>query len=320
MQPLPPARTHPRQTRTAHRMPHRCSAPLGPGGSPADSATIHRGAPQQPSSPARWQPDLKVALCHTCCSHELSYLHRPSPVPDAFLACMLPCVICKNGEQSLFGSGSTFGKRLHSSTSSAWRAGLLTSACSPARWHSTMLASVKHATSLHPCASPFTSSSTRPATGSHEHFHLICLLTFKEPWRFRGIGTCINRSPRRWSRSARRPCMLLQACTAGSAAGCQPSGRGSASRAEGACLIRTASTKRHRSLQSVNCHAMMNRGADLGSRGQAGGCACCNHCTADWQSSAGAAPAALTWHAWSKRSQRTWQAALAYCCPLGSLQ
>ena len=63
-----------------------------------------------------------------------------------------------------------------------------------------------------------------------------------------------------------------------------------------------------------------DKSADLGTCGQAGGCACCSHRTAGWRSSAGAAPAALTWHAWSTQPQRTWQAALAFCCLLGSLQ
>ena len=57
----------------------------------------------------------------------------------------------------------TFGKRLHNSTSSARSACLLTSAWMPARWQSTALASVKHATFLQPRASPFTSSSSWPA-------------------------------------------------------------------------------------------------------------------------------------------------------------
>ncbi len=64
---------------------------------------------------------LRAAITVHAGSLELSYLHRLSPASAnvAQICNRLPYWACTKGKKRLLGNGSTFGKRLHSSTSSA---------------------------------------------------------------------------------------------------------------------------------------------------------------------------------------------------------
>ena len=69
-------------------MPHLCSAPLGLGGSPADSAAIHRDAPQQPFSPAGRQ--------FTPESSPPPYMPQPRAVlPKQTVSCFCRCNLAR---------------------------------------------------------------------------------------------------------------------------------------------------------------------------------------------------------------------------------